>query len=306
MADTIQRAAARVIDAWDSTVLPVANDGRLQEAMEDLRAAMAAMADTPTLREAAQQALEALAPLANATTPAEREALTDADAQAADAASCDLRAALAEQAEPHAWTRVVDEALTSYNLDVANESDDYATAKGKMENLLAHAGNVGAYHAAEQAEPVERLVTRKGDKLGAITAGMEDSPGITLLRRLVDSICIINNGERDLACWDHGAMFDLRDLLCADPPAPARQEWQPIATAPRETEVLIGAWIDGEFKWGRSVRFYDSGNEREGEPACGWVWSIDDCSDSVAENPTCWMPAPSAPITDGAAEGGAA
>lgn len=41
MADTIQRAAARVIDAWDSTVLPVANDGRLQEAMEDLRAAMA-------------------------------------------------------------------------------------------------------------------------------------------------------------------------------------------------------------------------------------------------------------------------
>lgn len=71
--------------------------------------------------------------------------------------------------------------------------------------------------------------------------------------------------------------------------------WLPIETAPKETEVLIGAWIDGAFKWGRSECFYDSGNELEGEPVGGWVWSIDDCSDSVAENPTHWMPRPDAP-----------
>lgn len=41
---TTTKRAARVIDAWDSTVLPVANDGRLQEAMEDLRAALAEQA----------------------------------------------------------------------------------------------------------------------------------------------------------------------------------------------------------------------------------------------------------------------
>lgn len=197
---TTQRAAARVIDAWDSTVLPVANDGRLQEAMEDLRAALAAMADTPTLREAAQQALVALETAApflpgvhstglvdmkrrvRESITALRSALAEQAAEqaspaylaepgAAQATRADLvanwpehnrarmtvalhyAAPAAEQAEPHVWTRVVDEALTLYHLDVANESDDYATARGKMENLLAHAGNVGAYHAAEQAEP---------------------------------------------------------------------------------------------------------------------------------------------------------
>lgn len=36
-----------VIDAWDSTVLPKANDGLMQERMEDLRAALAAPATAP-------------------------------------------------------------------------------------------------------------------------------------------------------------------------------------------------------------------------------------------------------------------
>lgn len=73
-------------------------------------------------------------------------------------------------------------------------------------------------------------------------------------------------------------------------------QWFPIDSAPEDTEVLIGSWIDGEFKWGRSVQFYEQGNELEGETFSGWVWSVDDCSDSVAEAPEFWHPLPTAPM----------
>lgn len=73
------------------------------------------------------------------------------------------------------------------------------------------------------------------------------------------------------------------------------QEWQAIDTAPKETEVFIGAFIDGVFKFGRSEMFYEQANKFEGETFSGWVWSIDECDDSVAENPTHWMPLPQPP-----------
>ena len=45
---TIERAILdRLIDAWDSTVLPKSRDGMMQERMEDLRAALAAPAAAP-------------------------------------------------------------------------------------------------------------------------------------------------------------------------------------------------------------------------------------------------------------------
>lgn len=45
---TIKRAILdRLIDAWDSTVLPKSRDGMMQERMEDLRAALAAPATAP-------------------------------------------------------------------------------------------------------------------------------------------------------------------------------------------------------------------------------------------------------------------
>ncbi len=45
---TIERATLdRLIDAWDSTVLPKSRDGMMQERMEDLRAALAAPAAAP-------------------------------------------------------------------------------------------------------------------------------------------------------------------------------------------------------------------------------------------------------------------
>ena len=57
-----------------------------------------------SLRQAAQQALEALIPLANANCPNERECLTDEDHERAAEAVEALHAALAEpEQEPVAW-----------------------------------------------------------------------------------------------------------------------------------------------------------------------------------------------------------
>ena len=73
-----------------------------------------------------------------------------------------LRAALAQQAEqaeplePVAWLRVIDEAMVTHHLGVADPGDDYETAKRKMNNLLCMAQDIGTYFA-KQAEPVEQM-----------------------------------------------------------------------------------------------------------------------------------------------------
>lgn len=102
--------------------------------------------------------------------------------------------------------------------------------------------------------------------------------------------------------WAAGEVY--KTMLAAAPSAPAvpvGDGWMPIETAPTDTEILIGAFIDGEWHWGRSVRFYESANEFEGETFSGWVWSIDDVSESVAESPTHWrnQPLPPAPSVNG-------
>lgn len=43
MKNDLETCAIRALDAWDTTVLPKANDGRMQECMEDLRLALADM-----------------------------------------------------------------------------------------------------------------------------------------------------------------------------------------------------------------------------------------------------------------------
>ena len=59
--------------------------------------------------------------------------------------------------EPVAWLRVIDEAMVTHHIGVADPADDYETAKRKMNNLLCHAQDIGAYFAAPQrpAEPVQ-------------------------------------------------------------------------------------------------------------------------------------------------------
>lgn len=75
--------------------------------------------------------------------------------------------------------------------------------------------------------------------------------------------------------------------------------WLPIETAPKETEVFIGRFIDGVWKYGRSAQVWEQANEFAGETFSGWVWTVDDCYDSVAECPTHWRPAFNAPSKGG-------
>lgn len=77
-------------------------------------------------------------------------------------------------------------------------------------------------------------------------------------------------------------------------------EWQPIETAPKETEIFIGRFIDGKFRFCRSALIYEHANEFAGETWSGWLWSIDDCNDSIADCPTHWMPLPKPPAIDAA------
>ena len=59
--------------------------------------------------------------------------------------------------EPVAWMRVIDEAMVTHHLGVAEPSDDYEAAKQKMNSLLCVAQDIGAYFA-EEAEPVQEPV----------------------------------------------------------------------------------------------------------------------------------------------------
>ena len=56
-----------------------------------------------------------------------------------------------QQTEPVAWLRVIDEAMVTHHLGVADPGDDYETAKRKMNNLLCMAQDIGTYFA-KQAE----------------------------------------------------------------------------------------------------------------------------------------------------------
>lgn len=58
---TIKRAILdRLIDAWDSTVLPKSRDGMMQERMEDLRAALAAPATAPEREPITEECIKEL------------------------------------------------------------------------------------------------------------------------------------------------------------------------------------------------------------------------------------------------------
>lgn len=73
-------------------------------------------------------------------------------------------------------------------------------------------------------------------------------------------------------------------------------EWQPIETAPKETEILVGRYVDKEWRICQSGHYYEPGNYLENEPP-GWFWSCDWDNGSVTddEGPTHWMPLPEPP-----------
>ena len=95
----------------------------------------------------------------------------------------------APQPEPVAWLRVIDEAMVTHHLGVADPTDDYETAKRKMNNLLSHAQDIGAYFAAPpQRQPltvaeVEQILAQHdyaihGDRARYIVRMTEKAHGI--------------------------------------------------------------------------------------------------------------------------------
>ena len=123
------------------------------------------------------------------------------------------------------------------------------------------------------------------------------------VRDIADTIDRLKHAE--LGCKDrylaevmhHGykALEELQSTIDAQKREIERQ-WQPIKTAPYGEEVLIGRFVGEEFRFGRSMFFYLEGNPYTGEGASGWVWSTDDVSETIADDPTHWMPLPAPPI----------
>ena len=76
-----------------------------------------------------------------------------------------------------AWMRVIDEAMVTHHLGVADPGDDYETAKRKMNNLLCMAQDIGNYFA-KQAEPAREPAAAERDRLLSLAkrrAGQEAS-----------------------------------------------------------------------------------------------------------------------------------
>ncbi|AAQ73407.1 gp61 [Burkholderia phage Bcep1] len=112
--------------------------------------------------------------------------------------------------------------------------------------------------------------------------------------------------KRDLERGDVGAgtclvyIADLRTILAAPPVEQheAAPTWQPIATAPTDTVMLIAgrcrgrpfvtaAKLDSGTRYGTWFRGAEHG---------GWEWEWDFAADDV----THWMPLPAPPADDGA------
>jgi hypothetical protein len=72
--------------------------------------------------------------------------------------------------------------------------------------------------------------------------------------------------------------------------------WEPIDTAPREKELLVGRWVNNEWRICQSGYYFDAGNEYEGEPAY-WFWCSDWDAGGVTDNegPTHWQELPEPP-----------
>ena len=70
--------------------------------------------------------------------------------------------------------------------------------------------------------------------------------------------------------------------------------WQPINTAPRETEVLVGRWRGDTFHICQSGHYHDDGDPYTGEPAY-WYWHCDNDTQGITDDPEFWMPLPPAP-----------
>lgn len=103
------------------------------------------------------------------------------------------------------------------------------------------------------------------------------------------SVAARQSGDRDFGI-EVGTFDDVLAILSGVVDPGLKDQWLPIETAPKDTEVFIGRWEGSTFEWGRSIQFYEDANEFEGETFSGWLWASDDCGDSVADDPQLWRP----------------
>lgn len=196
------------------------------------------MTTTPTLREAAQQALEALDTCNGGDYSTGSVVHPSFDETAVEAAITALSAALAEQ-------------------------------------------------AAEQAVPVAEV---RGLLLGG--------DGMTWWATPVPGAPTLPEGSK----------------LYATPPAPARQEWQPIETAPKTGAKIIVRYVNRNNKPRTVMARWLTDEQAEETDADGvglkggWYECIDNWDDytevAIHEGePSLWQPLPAAPIPAAPAEG---
>ena len=137
----------------------------------------------------------------------------------------------AASVEPVAWVRVIDEALVCSHLDVADQADDYATAKRKLNNLLAHEQSIGAFFAAQSAPRLKWMEAPRRTEWGA---GMMEA-------------LIALGVDETLRLYAHRDDVPMVDALLPAQPAPAL-----VPLTDEQAESLIensdGRWHDGEFR----------------------------------------------------------
>ncbi len=112
----------------------------------------------------------------------------------------------AASVEPVALVRVINEALVYSHLDVADQADDYATAKRKLNNPLAHEQSIGAFFAAQSAPRLKWMEAPRRTEWGA---GMMET-------------LIALSADETLQLYAHRDAVPLVDALLSAQPAPAR------------------------------------------------------------------------------------
>jgi len=83
--------------------------------------------------------------------------------------------------------------------------------------------------------------------------------------------------------------------------AEKKLKWQPIETAPKDTELLVGKIVDGEWRICQSG-FYTDREHRDEDYYWHWYCDFDPGGITDDEGPSHWMPLPEPPkivdITD--------
>lgn len=97
------------------------------------------------------------------------------------------------------------------------------------------------------------------EKIGAVPARMADHDGIVALEVMAKSIQIIHKS----ACWDHMAMFQVRDVLC-DMGAEIDRLRAGQPAAPADERAACIAWISSSYPhaWpeNRAADAWDAGH----------------------------------------------